>query len=370
MSSHSRLANFLSALLGGLVVAVLVAALAIGGAFDDDDGGAAPTAVADSNRAAASDEAPAPAQNATDVSELYDRVRGGVVYVEVRSAQQTPFGPQEGAGSGSGFVLDREGHILTNQHVVSDAERVRVRIGDSRDLVDARVMGTDPSSDLAVVKVDPKEAGRLQPLELGSSQAVDVGDPAIAIGSPFGLEGTLTTGVISAQNRPIIAPNNFTIEGALQTDAAINPGNSGGPLLDGAGRVIGINAQIAANASRTNSGVGFAIPVDTAKEVIPKLQRGEEIRRPFLGVTTTEADEGTGAVVAEVTRGGPAQRAGLRPGDRIVSVAGQQVREATDVAAAISDKRVGERVEVVVQRRGERETLQVELGARPRQAPR
>jgi putative serine protease PepD len=361
-----RLANFLSALLGALVVAVLVAALAIGGAFDDDDERAPTAAAQEASESSSSGGAPAPALNATDVSDLYDRVRGGVVYVEVRSGGQGPFGEQQG-GSGSGFVLDREGHIVTNQHVVADADRVRVRIGDSRDLIDARVTGTDPSSDLAVLQVDADEVDDLRPLQLGSSEAVDVGDPAIAIGSPFGLEGTLTTGVISADGRPITAPNNFTIEGALQTDAAINPGNSGGPLLDAAGRVVGINAQIAANESRTNSGVGFAIPIDTAKEVIPALQRGETIRRPYLGVTTAQLDDGDGALVADVVDGGPAARAGVRRGDRILSVGGEEIRESADVAAAISDRRVGERVEVVVQRGGQRETLRVELGTRPNQ---
>ncbi len=361
-----RIANFLSALLGALVVAVLVAVLAIGGAFDDDDEPAPAAAAQEASESSSPEAAPAPALNATDVSDLYARVRRGVVYIEVRSGAQGPLGQQQG-GSGSGFVLDAQGHILTNQHVVAGADRVRVRIGESRELIDARVTGSDESSDLAVLKVDPGDVEDLRPLQLGSSGSIDVGDPAIAIGSPFGLEGSLTTGVVSALNRSITAPNNFPISGALQTDAAINPGNSGGPLLDATGRVIGINAQIAASESRTNSGVGFAIPVDTAKEVIPALQRGETIRRPYLGVTTAQAEDGEGALVADVVAGGPAARGGVRTRDRIISVAGQEIRESEDVAKAIADRRVGERVEVVVQRGASRETLRIELGNRPAQ---
>jgi len=367
-----RLQNFLSALLGALVVAVLVAALALGGAFDDDDEGEAgptPTTAAPPVQTSEASSPAPPAQNATDVSDLYERVRDGVVFVQVLSAQAQPqLGVPDGeqpSGSGSGFLINREGQILTNEHVVSTATRVRVRIGEDEELRDARVLGTDPGSDLALLQVE-EPPGDLQPLELGSSEDLQVGDPAIAIGSPFGLEGSLTTGVISALGRSLTAPNNFTITGAIQTDAAINPGNSGGPLLDVEGRVIGINAQIATQ-SGSNSGVGFAIPVDTAKQVIPALERGERPERPYLGVSTVETTEG-GALVAEVVQGGPAQRAGIRQGDRILSVGGEPVNASEDVAQAIADDRPGEVVEVVVQRGERRETLRVRLGTQPREA--
>ena len=370
------MSNFFSALLGAGVVALVVIGLGLGGAFDG--GGAEVTTGGGSDEGESTASSGAPARNVTDVSDLFERVRNGVVYVQVgaRTPSKNPLedllpdrGPRSGPpqGSGSGFVLDDKGFILTNQHVVGEAKEVQVRIGDSTGLVPARVMGTDPGSDLAVLKVDPDDLEEeLDPLELGSSGDVEVGNPAIAIGSPFGLTGSLTTGVISALDRPIRAPNNFTIDGALQTDAAINPGNSGGPLLDARGRVIGINAQIATD-TRSNSGVGFAIPIDTAKEVVPKLKSGEEIARAYLGVSTTDAPQG-GALVAEVRPGDPADEGGIEAGDRIVSVDGKEVEESADVSTLVTAKRPGERIEIAVERGGQKKSLNVELGERPEDA--
>jgi len=360
-------ANFLSAVLGGVLVAVAFALLALGGVFDDD--GASTVTVTSSREGEVAYDMRAPATGTvTDVSALYRKVRDGVVYVQVSARLRTPFGDEQQQGTGSGFVLDDEGYILTNQHVVSDADVVRVRIGEGDKLIEADVKGTDPSSDLAVLKVDPAEVGgELHPLELGSSSAVQVGQPAIAIGSPFGLQGSLTTGVISAIGRPIRAPNGFQISGALQTDAAINPGNSGGPLLDAEGRVIGINAQIeTAGGSRSNSGVGFAIPIDTAKQAIPALKRGERIRRAYLGVSTTDTANGSGAAIAQVSDGGPADKAGLRVGDRIVRVGGERIVDSDDVATAIASRKPGDVIEIVVQRDGSERTVRVTLGTQPR----
>jgi len=362
---NSRLSNFISALLGAGVIALVVIGLGLGGAFDGANAGDSEEPAGDS--AASASVAPA---DLTDVSSLYDRVSNGVVFVQVGSGQPAgPLGLGQPQGTGSGFVLDEEGHILTNQHVVEGADEVRVRIGEGDRLVSARVLGTDPGSDLAVLKVDPgKVEGGLQPLDLGSSDKVEVGQPAVAIGSPFGLSGSLTTGVISALDRAIQAPNDFTIDGALQTDAAINPGNSGGPLLDARGRVIGINAQIATS-SQSNSGVGFAIPVDTAKEVIPKLQRGEKIERAFLGVSTVDAPGGTpGALVAKISPDSPAGEAGFEPGDIITGVGDEKISASSEVAEAVTARRPGERVEVTVQRDGEEESLNVELAERPESA--
>jgi putative serine protease PepD len=371
MGSGPR-ANFLSALLGALVVAVLFAVLALTGTFDDDDSHSA--AVVTTTSSTVSDvPAPTATRTVTDVSELYRRVRDGVVYVQISSRAQSPLGDEEQQGSGSGFVIDKRGYILTNDHVVEDADVVRVRIGEGEQLIAAKVVGTDPSSDLAIIKVDPEDVdGDLQPLTLGSSGAVQVGQPAIAIGSPFGLQGSLTTGVISALGRPIVSPNGFQISGALQTDAAINPGNSGGPLLDASGNVIGINAQIetGTSGSRSNSGVGFAIPIDTAKQAIPALERGERIRRAYLGVSTGDSAAGNGATVASVVKGGPADKAGLRSGDRIVKVGGQEVADSDDVATAIAGRRPGDVVEIAVQRSGHDKTVKVTLGTQPRNAAR
>jgi putative serine protease PepD len=371
MGSGPR-ANFLSALLGALVVAVVFGTLALTGTFDDSDG-VSEQAVTTTSTGTEMRDVPAPAatRTVTDVSALYRKVRDGVVYVQINSRGQTA-GDEQEQGSGSGFVLDTRGYILTNEHVVEGAEVVRVRIGESEDLISARVVGTDASSDLAVIKVDPADAkDGLHPLTLGSSGSVQVGQPAIAIGSPFGLQGSLTTGVISALGRQIQAPNGFQISGALQTDAAINPGNSGGPLLDASGNVIGINAQIETGPSgaRSNSGVGFAIPIDTAKQAIPSLERGERIRRAYLGVSTADSANGSGAAIAQVVTGGPAAKAGLRAGDRIVKVGGEDVGDSDDVAGRIATHKPGDVVEIVVRRDGKDTTVKVTLGTQPRAVP-
>ena len=223
-----------------------------------------------------------PARSATDVSALYERVSPGVVSVDVATAQRRRLGLRLRA-------RPRRLHPHQRPRRRRRADRARALRRPAR-RSRARVVGVDPSTDLALLKIDP--AGRkLTPLALGSSKDLKVGQPAIAIGSPFRLEGTLTTGVISALGRSITAPNNFSIDNVVQTDAAINPGNSGGPLLDAGGRVVGINAQIATS-TQSNSGVGFAIPIDTAKQVLPQLKRGEEIKRAYLGVETGDARTG------------------------------------------------------------------------------
>jgi putative serine protease PepD len=362
MPSDSRRSHFLAALLGALVVALPLMGLAIGGAFSSDSsptgaGASATPPAAAAPASAATRSSRTPARSATDVSALYERVSPGVASVLVEGAA--------GAASGSGFVLDRDGYVLTNDHVVDGAQTVRVRFGEGAAIA-ARVVGVDQSTDLALLKVDP--AGhKLTPLALGSSKDLKVGQPAIAIGSPFRLDGTLTTGVISALGRSIKAPNEFSIDNVLQTDAAINPGNSGGPLLDASGRVIGINAQIATS-TQTNSGVGFAIPIDTAKQVLPQLKRGEQIKRAYLGVETGDADTGTGAVVSAVVPGGPADDAGLQAGDRIVSIGDAAVTTSTDVAAAVGAAKPGDRVRVAIRRAAAQRTITVKLGTRPDQA--
>jgi putative serine protease PepD len=351
-----RRSHFFAGLLGALVVALPLLGLAIGGAFSSTN---TVERAADSPPSAA--QAPAtvvaPARSATDVSALYERVSPGVVSVEVTTAG--------GGGTGSGFVLDRDGYILTNDHVVDGAQTVRVRFGEGAP-VTARVIGVDQSTDLALLKIDP--AGRkLTPLALGSSKGLKVGQPAIAIGSPFRLEGTLTTGVVSALGRTIQAPNNFSIDNVVQTDAAINPGNSGGPLLDASGKVVGINAQIATS-TQSNSGVGFAIPIDTAKQLLPQLKTGQAIKRGYLGIQTTDATTGSGAVVAELVPGGPAADAGLRTGDRIVAVDGKRVAQADDVVTAVAGAKPGHEVKLGVVRDGDQRDVTVTLGTRPASA--
>jgi putative serine protease PepD len=357
-AGDSRRSHFLAALLGALVVALPIMGLAIGGAFSTDSNSGAGAAAAGSPVAAAAPApAAAPARSATDVSALYERVSPGVVSVEVTTAQ--------GGATGSGFVVDRDGYILTNDHVVDGAQTVRVRFGEGAP-VTAQVAGVDQSTDLALLKIDPS-GRKLTALALGSSKDLKVGQPAIAIGSPFRLDGTLTTGVVSALGRSIDAPNGFSIDGVVQTDAAINPGNSGGPLLDASGRVVGINAQIATS-TQSNSGVGFAIPIDTAKQVLSDLKTGQAIKRAYLGIKTGDPATGTGAVVAGVVPGGPADAAGLQAGDRVLSIDGRPVTESADVATAVSGLKPGRDVKLSVRRGSDQRSVTVKLGTRPASA--
>jgi putative serine protease PepD len=300
----------------------------------------------------------------TKVGEIYAQVSDGVVSVRVDQGGR--------AASGSGFVVDADGTIVTNAHVVEGADRARVRFDDDARPVDAEVVGSDPSSDLAVLRVDPSDVGRaLKVLPLADSDDVRVGDTAIAVGYPLGLDRTATAGIVSGVGRKIEAPNGFAIDEVIQTDAPINPGNSGGPLIDARGRVIGVNSQIATAGSRGNVGIGFAVPSNTVREVVPRLERGEAIDRPYLGVSTSApaAGQGDGAQIAEVTPGSPAERAGLRAGDVIVRVAGRQVAEPDDVMAAIEGRAPGDRVDIEVRRDGGGTTVSVELGRRPAQLP-
>jgi S1-C subfamily serine protease len=313
------------------------------------------------------------------INQIYERVGPGVVSVEARrgsvEAPRSPFQEPDqrgGTATGSGFVLDEEGYILTNEHVVDGASSVEVSFAEE-DGVRAELVGADASSDLALLKVDPDDAD-LTPLPLGDSDSLEVGDATVAIGNPFGLERTVTTGIVSALQRQIGSPNGFSIDQVIQTDAAINPGNSGGPLLDGEGRVIGINSQIATNGSQANSGVGFAVPVNEAKRVIPELKEDGRVERAYLGVSTGEVTRAAGrsatdgALIGQVTAGAPAARAGLRPGDVIVRVAGDEVTQPADVARIIAAHEPGESVEIEYVRGEERELTQVELGTRPEQA--
>ncbi len=350
--TSSRASNLLYLIMGAVSVAIVAGLLAAAGVFDRGDAGAQTSATPTSTASTSTSSSPG---TATNVADLYARVSPGVVYV------------QAGNGSGSGFVVGTDGSIVTNDHVVQGADgNVSVRFTENGDPLPARVVGTDPSTDLAVLDVDAsKVEGGVKPLQLGESDSLRPGEPAIAIGSPFGLQGTVTSGIVSALGREIQAPNGFTISGVIQTDAAINPGNSGGPLLDGDGRVIGVNSQIASNGG-SNSGVGFAVPIDTVKQVVPQLKEDGKIDRAFLGVSTREAAPRDGALVAEVT-GAPAQRAGLRPGDLIVSLGDRTIASPSDLGQVVLTSKPGDTVKVVVQRNGNRETIDVTLGTRPDQ---
>jgi len=228
----------------------------------------------------------------------------------------------------------------------------------------ATVVGSDASADVAVLKLNDVPNG-LHPLQLGSSTAMKIGDPVVAIGSPFGLQGTVTTGIVSALNRELTAPDGFTIDGAIQTDAAINPGNSGGPLLDGNGRVIGINSQIATQ-SGGNEGIGYAVPIESAKKVAESLIAGKTIERPFLGVGLTDADNG--AQITQVTAGSAASKAGLQAGDVVTKAGDTEVHSGDDLRRAVGAKQPGDKLELTYTRNGTEHTTTVTLGTRPAQS--
>jgi len=338
--------------------------------------------------------------------DIYRRDAPGVVFVRAQTVERSasPFDllggaqpPPSGVSTGSGFVVDDDGFILTNAHVVESSTDVRVSFSD-KTTAQARIVGKDESTDLALLKVDPSRL-KLRPLALGDSKSVQVGDPTVAIGNPFGLDRTLTTGVVSALQRRISAPNGFGIDNVIQTDAAINPGNSGGPLLDAAGRVIGINSQIATGGTGASGGgsvgIGFAVPVNTAKGVIPQLKAEGRVKRAYLGITGVGIDQSlaplnlpasSGVLVQAATPGGPAADAGIRGGDPgssaavdgspvalggdvIQAVDSKPVDSMDDVVGAVDRHKPGDRVVVRVLRDGRRLDLPVMLENRPARAP-
>lgn len=327
------------------------------------------------------------------VREVYKRDGPGVVSVDVAS--------DLGPGGGSGFVLDHNGHIITNEHVVEGADEISVQFANG-ERANAKVVGEDPSTDVAVLKVNvPKDS--LKPLTLGDSGAVKVGDPVIAIGNPLNVGISVTTGIVSGLGRPITAPNNYTISGAVQTDAAINPGNSGGPLIDSNGTVVGINAQIASETG-ASQGVGFAVPINTVKGVVRQLITKGEVEHGYIGVqmvpvgieelaayTKLSQNDLTskyglpdhGAIVAKVTKGGPAQRAGISGGEKeveiggfpvqlgdvITGVGGKRVSTPDDVIRVVNGLRPGDHLTLTVVTPGEKpRKVEIKLGSRPQGA--
>ena len=372
--------------LGGLIVLVLGAVLI---ATDVIETGDTRTVV----RQQAPISQPALDPGATDggrtVQDIYREEGRGVVFVQAEGVSgSSVFGQEGGTATGSGFVVDKDGTILTNAHVVDGADAVSVSFEEDGESIDAELKGVDADTDLAVLKIDPDDVEDLTVLPLGDSSKLEVGDPVVAIGNPFGLQRTVTTGIVSALQRQIDAPSGFSISNVIQTDASINPGNSGGPLLDAQGRVIGINSQIATGGGQGSVGIGFAVPVNTAKDLLPRLREGKEIERAYLGVrmaTVTEdlAAEADlpveeGALLERVEEGGPAEEAGLRgsdtdeltgevtePGDLIVALDGKRVEGADDVVAAVAGKQPGDRMELEIYRGGDKRTVRVELGERP-----
>jgi S1-C subfamily serine protease len=376
-----------SGLVGGGIVAGAVAVFDLGG------GDTTTTVVQQAPLAAA--DASQKASSALTARDIYKRDAPGVAFITADIVQRTAGSPfdfgipqeQRGTATGSGFVISKDGTIATNAHVVDGATKVTVRFGDGATHA-AQVLGVDKSIDLALLKIDPKGVD-LHPLVLGSSKGLQVGDPTVAIGNPFGLDRTLTTGVVSALQRQIRAPNGFTIDHVIQTDAAINPGNSGGPLLDAAGRVIGINSQIeTGDGGNGNVGIGFAIPIDTIKQRLHELETKGTVQYAYLGVSTATVDSSfagllpvkSGALVQTVTAGSPAEKAGLKGGDITAQVGGnpvalggdiitrfdgKAVRSAPDLQAIVGKHKAGDKVKIEFVRDHRTRTVEVTLATRP-----
>ncbi|HVW48137.1 MAG TPA: trypsin-like peptidase domain-containing protein [Solirubrobacterales bacterium] len=382
MPKRNRSHPFGSALLGGAVVAVFgLIALATG--LVSTSGGSTTT------REVVSASGTTPAASVTTegggntINQIYKADADGVAFIESKVA--------EGVASGSGIVLDDEGHVLTNNHVVEGGETIQVSFESEGQMYPAEVVGTEPNKDLALLKVDAP-AAKLHPLKLGDSAKMEVGDPVVAIGNPFDLQRTVTSGIVSALQREITAPDGVTIDNVIQTDAAINPGNSGGPLINAAGEVIGINSQIetGGEGSDGNVGIGFAIPIDAAKEEIAALESGTADEHGFLGISgatiTPELAQAfnlpveEGVLVQQVEEGGPAAAAGIQGattaasvegqefglgGDIITAVNGEAIASTEELVEKIEDSHAGETVELTVNREGQTATVSVKLAERP-----
>jgi S1-C subfamily serine protease len=378
--------------MGSFVFAALLgggAAVGIGAAIDTE--GETQTVVSTvpaSPPAAAFDVSETEAKS---VQQIYEQAGPGVVQVTSTSVVSgSPFfGPQSATSLGSGFVVDKDGYIVTNYHVIEDASDVEVNFS-SDDRVPAKIVGSDPSTDLAVLKIDA-QASALTPLPLGNSDAVHVGDAVVAIGNPFGLERSVTAGIVSALQRDITAPNGYTIDKVIQTDAPINRGNSGGPLLNARGEVIGVNSQIESETGG-NVGIGFAVPVNTVKEVVSQIKQTGKVEHAYLGVQMQAIDEQLaetfklpaeeGVLIVSVVEGSPADEAGLKGGDKEVIVSGasyvlggdivtradeQAVATPDDLRRKIMEKDPGDSITLDIHRGDSQRTISVTLGRQPAQ---
>jgi S1-C subfamily serine protease len=380
--------NSLLLRIGPLLIAVVLgagAALAIDSAVGDDGGTTVIREVAQASESPASFES----GEGRSIGDIYARSARGVVQViATQVSSDSPFfGPQETSASGSGFVIDKAGHIVTNYHVIEGAKEVQVNFsGDDR--MDAKVVGADPSTDIAVLEIDA-QARALTPLSLGDSETVRVGDAVIAIGNPFSLERTVTAGIVSALQRKITAPDGFAIDEVIQTDAAINRGNSGGPLMNANGEVVGVNAQIETETGG-NVGIGFAIPINTVKEVVSQLIEGGKVEHAYLGIEMATIDDtvaetfnlpvDAGVLVMRVHDGSPAERAGLKGGttpvvvegesyllggDVITKADGEEIESADELGDIVASKKPDDELELEINRKSETQTITITLGRRP-----
>jgi putative serine protease PepD len=355
-------------------VAPLFAALALGagvgaGVYAGVSGGSSRPTTTTTVAATTSTVQPAAATTTvSSLTQLYKQAAPGVVDITVTEA---PTGNGNGFGfggsqttqaEGTGFVYDTKGDIITAAHVVDGATAFKVRFQDGK-TVTATLVGKDDSTDTAVIKVNV-DASELHPLTIGSSASVQPGDAVVAIGSPFGLTESMTSGIVSAIDRTITAPNNYSISGAIQTDAPINHGNSGGPLLTTGGDVIGVNVQIDSN-SNGSEGVGFSTPIDTVKSVADTLISGGKVQHAYLGIQVSDAANSSGAKVNSVVSSSPADSAGLKAGDVITKIDGKQITNADDLTAAVNVYKPGDKATITLDRGGSTKSVSVTFGTRP-----
>jgi putative serine protease PepD len=307
---------------------------------------------------------PVATSSGLSINDIYQRTYQGVVDITVTSNAVSPFGGGSGSqqAEGSGFVYDTDGHIVTNQHVVGDGGSIKVTFWNG-DTYDATLVATDASTDLAVIKVNAPSS-ILHPLTLGDSGNVKVGDTVIAIGSPFGLAGTVTSGIVSALGRSMDSPSGFTIPNSIQTDAPINHGNSGGPLIDMNAEVIGVNTQIQSD-SGGSDGVGFAIPSNTIRSVVSQMVAGKTVQHAYLGIKVSDSTSPPGALLAEVIAGEAAGKAGLQVNDVITKLDGKTITNGSDLSSVIDGKKPGDKLVVTYVRDGKTHTVTVTLGTRP-----
>ncbi len=313
------------------------------------------------------------------INQIYRSASPGVVDILVTSQSQNPgfgfFGGsgQTQEGEGSGIVYNKQGYILTDEHVVANANSIKVTFSNGKQ-VPAKLIGTDPSTDVGVIKVN-LPSSELHPLPLANSDTAQVGDPVVAIGSPFSLPETVTAGIVSQVDRSITAPNNYTIPGAIQTDAAINPGNSGGPLLDANAQVLGLNDQIETNNTTqggqgSSSGVGFATPINTDAKIANQIISGRRVQHAYVGVELSGTSAGGAEISPQngVQPGSPAAGAGLQAGDLITAIDGKTVASTDQFIATIDKYSPGQTVTLTIQRGGQTKQVQVKLGVRPASA--
>jgi putative serine protease PepD len=303
------------------------------------------------------------------VNQIYRSASPGVVDIVVSEQNQGigPFGgTQQSGGEGAGVVYDTKGNILTDEHVVANATSVKVNFQDGRSFP-AKVVKTDPSTDVAVIHVNAPSS-ELHPIPFANSSTAQVGDPVVAIGSPFSLPETTTAGIVSAVGRSIQAPNGYTITGALQTDAAINPGNSGGPLLDANAQVLGLNDQIQTN-SGSSAGVGFAVPSNTAARIANDIIGGKPVQHAFVGVDLNANSTSGGAQISSVQPGSPADSSGLQPNDVVTAINGKSIASTEQFIETVDTFAPGQSIKVTINRAGQTKTFQLKLGTRPQSAP-